>query len=163
MTLDNGSLKDVIRQRKEVVSKLRVMGMTVREIMAALPKQGIINPKTGEPYTHQTVQNDIEALRQEWRENAAVPTKEHQDRQLAEIQAVKRQAFLDRDGRLALSAIDQEMKLLGTAAPKEMKVNVNINYEVVTRVWTALEQADKNPEAVLLRLAEQAEQAERVH
>jgi len=43
---------------------------------------------------------------------------------------------------------------------KETQINVNINLEIVNRVWNALEQANKNPEAVLLRLAEQAE---RVH
>lgn len=40
------------------------------------------------------------------------------------------------------------------------EINVNINLEVVNRVWTALEEAGKNPEVVLNQLAEKAE---RVH
>lgn len=43
---------------------------------------------------------------------------------------------------------------------KDTEINININFELVNRVWSALEQAGKNPEAVLSRLAEQAE---RVH
>ena len=147
MALGNGSRNDIVRRRREAVGRLRVYGMTEREIAIALPKQGIVNPQTGEPFSHQTVHLDCEALRQEWRENAAVSTAEHQARELAEVQEIKRQAFLDRDGMLALRAIEKEMKILGTAAPEKVEIKVNI--EVVTRLWNAIEQRGDNPEVVL--------------
>jgi hypothetical protein len=158
MTLSNGSGNDIVKRRREAVGRLRVYGMTEREIAAALPKQGIVNPKTNKPYTSVTVHSDIEALREEWQANAAESMAVHQARELAEVQEIKRQAFLDRDGLLALRAIEKEMKLLGTAAPERVEVNINI--ELVTRVWNAIQQAGKDPELVLGRLAEQAERVQ---
>jgi ribosomal protein L15 len=158
MTFSNGKNDDIIKRRREAVGRLRVYGMTEAEITVALPKQGIVNPRTRKPFTNATVHGDIVALREEWQANAAESTAVHQARQLAEIQAIKRQAFLDRDGLLALRAIDREIKILGTAAPDKVEIKVNI--EVVTRAWTALEKAGKDPELVFGRLAEQAERVQ---
>jgi hypothetical protein len=154
----NSSGVDIIKRRREVVARLRIMGMTSREIADALAKPGpnqVLNPLTNEPFSHVTIHNDIVALTDEWRENAALSTQTHVARQLAEIQEIKRQAFLNRDGLLALRAIDREIKILGTAAPDKVEIKVNI--EVVTRAWQALEKAGKDPEVVFGRLAEQAE------
>lgn len=157
MALSNSG-NDIIKRRREAVARLRVYGMTEREIVAALPKQDIINPKTGEPFANGTIHNDLEALRVEWCANAAVPTAEHHARELAEIQAIKRQAFLDRDGNLALKSVEKEMKLLGTAAPEKIEIKVNI--EVVTRFWNALEAIGENPTMVLNQLSERAERVQ---
>jgi hypothetical protein len=159
MALSNSG-SDIIKRRREVVGRLRVYGMTEQEILDALPGQGIVNPNTGRPFTNGTIHSDIVALREEWQANAAESTAVHQARQLAEIQSIKRQAFLDRDGLLALRAIDREMKLLGTAAPERVKIDVTINIELVTRVWNAIQQAGKDPELVLSRLAEQVERVQ---
>lgn len=125
MTLGNGSRNDLVKKRREMVASLRLRGLTEREITEALAKPGkqqILNPDSGEPYSPQTIHNDLKLLRDEWRERAAEDIKIHHARQLAEIQEIKRQAFLDRDGRLALMAIDREIKLLGTASPDIIQV-----------------------------------------
>jgi hypothetical protein len=161
MTLANGSQNDVARRRREIVAHLRVRGMTEREIAEALAKPGanqILNPLNGQPYTRQTIHSDIALLRRKWQANAAQNTNKHQARQLAEIQEIKRQAFLDRDGLLALRAIDREMKLLGTAVPERIEIKVNI--EVVTRAWEAIEKAGRNPVDVFNRLAQEAERVQ---
>jgi hypothetical protein len=162
MTLANGANNDAVRKRRDMVAQLRLMGYTEREITLRLAtgKQPLLNPQTGEPYSRQTVHNDLVLLREKWTESAAQSINEHQVRQLAEIQEIKRQAFLDRDGLLALRAIDREMKLLGTAAPERVKIDVTINIELVTRVWNAIQQAGKDPELVLGRLAEQVERVQ---
>lgn len=157
MTLANGATNDAVRIRREAVARLRLMGYTEWEITAKLAagKKPILNPQTGEPYSRQTVHNDLRLLREQWAENAQQSIGEHQKRQLAEIQEIKKQAFLDRDGNLALKAIEKEMKLLGTAAPEKLEININL--QVVNRFWKALEAIGDNPERVLTQLAEKAE------
>jgi transposase len=47
-----------------------------------------------------------------------------------------------------------------TTVKGEVKMDININIEVVTRAWQALEKAGKDPELVFGRLAEQAERVQ---
>lgn len=157
MTLTNGAHNDIARHRREAVAQLRLMGYTEWEITHKLAsgKNPVLNPQTGKPYSRDTIHNDLVLLRDKWVENASQSTGEHQVRQLAEIQSIKRQAFLDRDGNLALKAIDREIKILGTSAPEKLEIKVNL--EVVTRFWNALEAVGDNPTQVLTKLAEHAE------
>ena len=166
MTLANGAQNDIVKRRREIVGKLRVYGMTEWEITEALGKPGnnqVLNPQTREPYSRQTIHNDIAVLRDEWRANAAESTSIHQARQLVEIQTIKRQAFLDRDGLLALRAIDREMKLLGTSAPERVKIDVTINIELVTRLWNTIEQTGDNPEVVLADFDQYIRETHQLH
>jgi len=163
MAFSNGKNDDIIKRRRETVGRLRVYGMTEAEITVALPKQGIVNPRTRKPFTNATVHGDIVALREEWQANAAESTAVHQARQLAEIQTIKRQAFLDRDGLLALRAIDREMKLLGTSAPERVKIDVTINIELVTRLWNTIEQTGDNPEVVLADFDQYIRETHQLH
>lgn len=143
MTLSTAN-KDAIELRRERVAQLRLRGLSSREIALALAqgdkngKGRMLNPETGEPYTHTTIQNDLKALKDQWRESAGVATDEHQARQLAEIQEIKRMAWQQQNGNLALQALDREMKLTGTMK-QTGGINLNINIDLITKLERAVE------------------------
>ena len=126
MSLDNRAGKDAIQFRREVVAELRLRGLSMREIAKALAERGIINPVDGTPYSQQTIKNDIDALRKEWKDRAIKDITEHMARQLAEIEQVRRKAWADDDLTTVLKALELEMKLLGTAAPDRVELNAAI-------------------------------------
>ena len=153
MTL-NKSQYDTIQTRRELVARLRTRGLTVREIAEALPKSGMINQNTGKPFTWVTVQKDLEAMREVWRENAQQHTSEHQARQLAEIEQVKRLAWQNNDGTLALKAIGKEIDLLGTAAPQRIEIGVSV--EIVMGFTEAIKKLGRDPEQFMRATIERA-------
>jgi len=137
----NTSNTDIVDKRRELVGMLRLRGFSSRKIAQTLATGGeggkfkLLNPQTGEPYSHVTIKHDIDALKAEWRESASAAIDEHQARQLAEIQEVKQMAWAQRNGGLALAAIDKEMKLLGTAKEfNGIMVNFNIKMETIYQI-----------------------------
>ena len=145
----NEALKDSMDYRREQVARLRLRGMSMEEISLGLKELGIYNKKTGAPYSKVTVKSDLDYMKDEWRKNALVDTTEHRTRQFAEIQEIKRHAWNNKDGSLALNALDKEMKLLGTL---QTNININVNIELVQRVTIAIEQAGLNPSEVFNEL-----------
>lgn len=134
MTL-NKAQKDNLEQRREIVAQLRLRMLTMREICAALEKQGILSPITGRAYDVATIKSDIDALKLQWHSSANVATEEHQARQAAEIQEIKRLAWSQKDGKLALAALDKEMKLLGTMKqPDGLTININLVSQLVQAI-----------------------------
>jgi hypothetical protein len=103
MTL-NTSDEEVIAARRHRVARLRLRNATQREIAQTL------SCSLG------TVNGDLAALRQEWREAAAVDIADHQARVLAELQEVRRMAWAQPAGKglpLVLQSLKQECALLG--------------------------------------------------
>ena len=146
----NNSQQDVIAKRRENVARLRLRGMSMEEICDGLSRIGIVNEgNNGKPFTRATIKADLDAMKEEWRKNAGVDTNEHRTRQYAEIQEIKRFAWTKQDGSLALSALDKEMKLLGTL---QTNININMNIELVQRVITTIEKAGLNPSDVFEEL-----------
>ncbi len=114
---------DHVLARRELVGRLRVQGLTVREIAIAVFDEGFAN-KDGYALSHQTIHKDIIALRRQWSKNAAVTMEQHRARQLAELGELKRKAWTDKDGSLALRAIETEMKLTGTIAAQKIHIDL---------------------------------------
>ena len=114
---------DIVGARRELVAKLRVRGLTTREIAVAVFEAGYTN-KEGYALSHQTIVSDLKILRVRWEKNANVDVGEHRARQLAEIQHLKRKAWSDQDGSLALRAIETEMKLTGTIAAQKIQIDL---------------------------------------
>lgn len=141
MTLSTAKI-DVVELRRERVAQLRLRGLSSREIAETLAKGNkdgvgkIVNPESGEPYSHTTIQNDLKALKISWQESYNIATDEHAARQLTEIAEIKRLAWSQKDGRLALSAIEKEMKLLGTMKQPD---GLSINVTIVTQLVQAIE------------------------
>lgn len=159
MTLTT-SHKDAMELRRERVAQLRLRGLTVREITAALAKQEppIVNPSSGEPYTHVTILNDLDVLKDQWKASASAGTAEHMARQLAELWEIKRAAWGAKDPELALKALDREMKLTGTVTSG---LTINFNVTLVNQVVEAIMQAGLEPSEVFNNLLAELANAER--
>lgn len=142
----------IIALRRERVSQLVIRQLTVREIAEALArgdKDGnnrIVNPKTGEPYSHVTILSDIEALKEEWAAKRDVNTDAHINRQFAEQQEIKRAGWAAKDPELVRKTLRDEMDLLGTKKPQELHITVNI--EIIYRIIELAESMDMNASEV---------------
>lgn len=161
MAFNNGNVQDIIEHRRELVSQLRIRGLTIREITAALAQPRgdqppLLNPKTHKPYTHVTIKEDLDAIRKGWQERRAAAADEHADREFAEISEVKRAGWASGNPKLVLEGIDREMKLLGTAKPQE--INFNFNIDIVVMLAAAIERRGESPaEWFLAMLQEMAD------
>jgi DNA-binding transcriptional MerR regulator len=125
----NGGDADKIIHRRELVGRFRLQGLSMREIAKALsafastdPLTGATeypfrNPDTGEPLNVATIKSDLDKLKDAWKKSSEITTDQHMARQLAELQEVKRLGFAKNNLQAVLRAIEDEMKLLGTAAP----------------------------------------------
>lgn len=156
MTL-NTSNYDLITRRREMVSSLRLRGLSLREITAALANQNppMVNPRSGKAFDAATIKADIDALKKEWREHASADIAEHHARELAEIGEIKRAAWSQKDPELALKALAQEVKLLGTLRQPD-GLSITISVELVIQTVQALEAAGKDPAAIFQALLNKA-------
>jgi len=119
----NGSgNKEHILRRREIVSRLRVRGLTVREIALKLVDEDreLVDPRTGKPYGRMTVLRDLKALAAEWHEAAAASIAEHKARVLAEIAELKRQGWAKSDFDLVRHSLARECAVLGLDAPAKI-------------------------------------------
>lgn len=125
--------------RREAISRLAAMGLSVREIADRLPslEPPIVHPDTGQPYSHVTVHNDLTELREEWRQRTRANIAEHQAKQLATLELIQKEAFTIADKKDALTtamqAHDRLSKLVGSNAPDKVEQTVTAP-EVVFRV-----------------------------
>lgn len=156
--------QSIIDMRRARVSQLKLRGLSSREIALALAngdKDGngrIVSPRTGRPYDHMTILADLKVLRAEWKEERLMNTDAHADRQLAEIQEIKRAGWAKNDPELALKGIDREIKILGTAKPLE--ININFSIEIVARLATLIEAHGENPDQWFHEMIQDFEQAD---
>lgn len=132
----NNSRDLIVDQRREMVAHFRLRQMSMREIAAALVEKGIVNPETNKAYDVATIKRDIDAIDLAFKDSANIQTSEHATRQFAEIQEIKRAAWVANDPELALKALDREMKLLGTMKQPE---TININITMVNQLVQLVE------------------------
>jgi hypothetical protein len=119
----NNSRDAIIAQRRRHVASLAARQLTQREIVASLEKLGCLNERPGQepkPWDLATVNHNLKALREEWRELARQDTATHQAQRLAELSEVKRRAWADGDLGIVLRAIKQEAEMLGLDAPHKV-------------------------------------------
>lgn len=118
----NKSKQAIIDHRREVVAALRLRGATTRQIEAQLPAQGIVNNKTGKPYTIGIIHKDIKELEKKWQKNALRDMSELKSNQLAEIRAARSKAWGNGDLGMVSKFLKQEIDLLGTESPKRQEL-----------------------------------------
>lgn len=116
MTL-NSSKQTSILHRREVVARLRLRGLTQREIAMKLILEGVVNSATGDPFSIGTVNGDVKALEKQWRQQAAADTAALKGQVLAELRETRRAAWEDNQFTIVLRSIDQEIHLLGLDVP----------------------------------------------
>ena len=120
----NTSGEHIIALRQKTVSSARLRGMTCQQIVALLAEQGIINPRTEEPWSVATISNDLTTIEEGWREETFKNISDHRSRVLAEIQEVKRTAWQAGKHSIILRAIDQEVSLLGLNELERMGIEI---------------------------------------
>lgn len=115
-----------IDKRRELVGRLRVRGMTEREIQAQLE---VTSEYAGISKT--TIHNDILAIRSQWRAHAAQDIGDHVARQLAELDEVRRAAWKAGDYDGVRRALETEAKIIGTNAPEKQQQVGGVRIEIV--------------------------------
>lgn len=147
--------KNIIAMRRARVSQLKLRGLSAREIALALA-QGetpIVNPNTNKPYAHTVILDDLKVLNAEWQEERLQNTDVHASRQLAEINEIKRAAWVKSDPELALKALDREMKILGTS--KAIEFNFNFDVNIIMQLVEMIEARGENPSDWFLGLLQE--------
>jgi hypothetical protein len=69
-----------------------------------------------------TIRQDVLRVKKRYREETELVLAEHRARQFAELQMVKTKAAVDGEWASWLRANEQEMELLGTKAPKDIRI-----------------------------------------
>lgn len=132
----------LIDHRRELVSRLKCRGLSVREITARLPKISYvdpetgnetptINPDTGKPWSRACVQKDIDFIREQWRSRATESADEVFGQQLAELDEAIRSAWEMNDIALVMRGLKDRRELLGLGS-KTLKLEHSIDGEDLT-------------------------------
>src|SRR3990167_11352873 len=120
----NSSHMAVIARRRENVGRLRLRGLSQREIITALTR---VKDTDGSPDPIKaslgTVNRDLKVLEAEWRANAARAIGEYQANQLAEIAEGKRKCWQLEDMAGLARFLKLEADIRGTNAPQEVKLS----------------------------------------
>lgn len=114
-TPNNG---ETVTHRRELVARLRIRGLSQREIMIELAKV-LLNPHSGSAFTLGTIAQDCLALDKQWRERTATSIDGHKARVLSSLMEVERAAWAAKDLNGVLRALKQECDLLGLDAPAQ--------------------------------------------
>lgn len=105
-----GKHKSTMEHRRHLVARLRLRGLTVREIADELAEQGIQCNKS-------TVSRDLQAIETDWRKSSMRDIAEHKAAQIAELREVRRDCWKYRDYRGIMRSLELEVRILGTDSP----------------------------------------------
>ena len=114
----------MVLKRRELVSRLRLRGLSLREITAAMGREdpvtgepAFLNPRTGKPYSIRMIHLDVRWATELWMDNVIEAVSLQKGRMLAEIAEAKKVAWADRDLPNVLKAIQLETNVRGLNAP----------------------------------------------
>lgn len=147
------AMYDAMLLRRAAVASLVAKGLTIDGIRAELNRQNIVNYDTGKPYGYKTIMRDLEHIRLTWKTLISLPRSEHRARHMSEINEIKRQAYDSGNGALALKAIAQEMKLLGTDT--NSPDDVGVDSDLVLSLIEAMRKRGINPAEVFETMLKQ--------
>lgn len=139
-------------ERVNTVFDLLTIGSTRQQILQ------FVASKTNWNVCDRTVDIYIARANERFEENAQFYRARELGKALSRLNTLYQKTLQVQDYARCLAVQRELNQLLGLYEPKQIEINVNI--EVVTRAWQALEKAGKNPEAVFNRLAEQAERVQ---
>ena len=120
----NSSDHEILAARRQQVARLRLRGLSIRDIVQALamPPLSLTDPKTGKAYSIATIHRDLKAIEAEWTAAALADIGEGKAKQRAKMAEGKRAAWLEKDLAAVLSALKQESEVMGTKAPARADV-----------------------------------------
>jgi hypothetical protein len=127
---DSNALVDL---RRSLVAEMRYLrGMTYAQILEALMSDSEkrfhlrVTDEHGaevlKELSEVTIRQDVLRVKKRYREETELVLAEHRARQFAELQMVKTKAAVDGEWASWLRANEQEMELLGTKAPKDIRI-----------------------------------------
>lgn len=111
----------IIDQRRRLVASMFLRKRTQREIVDALNSKGFRNPSTGNPYSLGTINADVQALRKQWKADAAKDFAEAVAGHIAELSEVRRSAWGSMEYGSILRSLKQEAEIRGINSPTEIK------------------------------------------
>jgi len=111
-------------QRRRRVAQLLVRRpkITVREIRRALLKDGHYNPQTDEAWSVGTIQSDVEAVREEAREQMRESADEWRAKELQKLQQLEQEAWDKGDRQMVLRCMKRRHELLGLDEPDQHEI-----------------------------------------
>ena len=110
------------KRRKYVATMLlRSPKITQREICDQLAEQNFTNPDTGTPYSLGTINADVKALQEQWREEAQDDIALWKGLQVEQINEVIREAWKKKDLNSVLKAIKMQSDIVGTNAALKLE------------------------------------------
>ena len=132
--------QSVIDFRRSLVARLRVRGMSQREIQVRLATPGddgrlpTTNPK-GKPWSLATIARDCGTLDKQWREAASKEIAQHKAEINAELAELKRFGWQHNDPKVVLDAIKQQRAMLGLDEPARTQLTGEGEHgEVIVRI-----------------------------
>jgi len=136
-----------LKQRRLLVSALRLRGLSLQEIADKLAEQGIYSPnrfKKGEPLSVAAISYDLKVIAKEWRAEMLENIDELKARKLAEFREVKKAAWSSKNYMSVLRALENECKILGLYE-KDNSINATI-YSVSNNHHMNLDLSDLSDE-----------------
>jgi len=115
----DGALRRRINIRRRHVSAilLRNPTLTLAEVAEQLEVAGVINPETEKRYSHQVVHQDLKIITEDWQKRSTDDIGKMKGRQLAELDEMRKAAYIDGDREFVLKLMQHESKLLGLDSP----------------------------------------------
>jgi exoribonuclease II len=131
--LSNSQREIVKAKRQRLIARLMVErpGLYQNEIETIVGKE-IKNPETGQPFSHGTINKDMQEIRQRWRDATLEDATESMSRILADLMRLREIAWRKQNTKLLLQVIDREVKLRGLERPKS-HINLDIPWESLSR------------------------------
>lgn len=131
--------KEFIEYRKNLVTKYHLEGYSTREIAQALVDEGCINPDTGGKFSHGTIANDLQEIKQEWQKTSFKDLIEFKAQHLAELRLVKKKAWAEQQYKVVLNALMQEAKILGLDAPSKIQTEHSFSGDATQEILDKLD------------------------
>jgi len=129
-TVDNRWSPDMHAIRRHRVASLLIRGLKEHEIVRALSQEAgasyTVNPKTGKPYSQKTINKDIHALREEWRDMSSEAIDGYYGDMIATALEVQRAAWARGNLDLVLEASGELRQIIGKPVKSEVAF-VNLN------------------------------------
>jgi len=121
----NKTRKDRREQRRQKVAQILVRRprVTVRQIRRALAKSGHTNPETEKPWSIGTVQSDIEAVREEAREQMRESADNWRAKELDKLRQLEQDAWDEGNHELVLRCMKRRADLLGLDEPDQVEMD----------------------------------------
>jgi hypothetical protein len=125
----NGSEKERIAYRRDVIGRGRLQGLTLRELAAEISDLGL--GPSDRRHCLMLVYKDLKFLEAQWRANASRATEQLKARQLAELEEVKRWSWEHQEVSLVLKALTLEVAMTGTKSPDKAEVKGSTDIKVI--------------------------------